>query len=240
MKQQFSSYTNEDHSVWKLLFDRQIKNLTGKVCNEYMDAINSLSPVLNANKIPNFDELDEWFSTSTGWKIEVVPGLIPVDQFMRLLAEKKFCSSTWIRIKKQIDYLEEPDMFHDIFGHIPLLSLPVFSDFMQAFGELGAHVENDPIRIFQLQKLYWFTIEFGLVNPTKPSIFGAGIISSFQETNRALHPDTSKKEYILSEVIETTFKTDVVQDYYVCIDSFDALFHSFNSFKEQVLCHHIG
>jgi phenylalanine-4-hydroxylase len=237
MKQRFSLYSNEDHDVWKLLFNRQITNLSDKVCSEYITAINQLSPVLNSKKIPNFNELDEWFSTTTGWKIEVVPGLIPVDQFMRLLAEKKFCSSTWIRSKQQIDYLEEPDMFHDIFGHIPLLSLSVFSDFMQAFGELGTHFDNDPMRMLQLQKLYWFTIEFGLVNKEKPAIFGAGIISSFQETNRSLQAEVLKKKFNLNEVIETEFRTDIVQDHYVCIDSFDELFHSFNSFKKQVACH---
>jgi phenylalanine-4-hydroxylase len=134
MRQDMKSYTSSDLSVWKKLFERQELNLYDKVCDEYRIALKNMCDVLNANEIPNFSKIDEWFEGQTEWKIEVVPGLIPVEDFFELLANKKFCSSTWLRNMNQLDYLEEPDMFHDVFGHIPLLSNPVFSNFMQAFG----------------------------------------------------------------------------------------------------------
>jgi hypothetical protein len=139
--------------------------------------------------------LDKWFENRTAWKIEVVPGLIPVDDFFELLAQKKFCSSTWLRKMEQLDYLEEPDMFHDIFGHIPLLSNALFSDFMQKFGKLGVAAKGDDEQILKLQRLYWFTIEFGMIGSDDPKIYGAGICSSFGETNRSINKTISKVQY---------------------------------------------
>ena len=163
MKQDFESYNREDFAVWKVLFERQELNLQDKACDEYMLALDRMKPVLNSGAPPNFEEINTWFQQSTGWEIHCVPGLIPVEDFFQLLAKKKFCSSTWLRTMNQLDYLEEPDMFHDIFGHVPLLSDPIFSDFAQEFGKLGCTVLNDPEKIIMLQRLYWFTIEFGLI-----------------------------------------------------------------------------
>ncbi|MDH4472457.1 MAG: phenylalanine-4-hydroxylase [Fluviicola sp.] len=233
MKQHMSAYTAQDQLVWKTLFERQFTNLQGKVSNAYLDALQAMSSIMNAHKIPDFREIDTWFSTRTGWKMEVVPGLIPVDEFFRLLAEKRFCSSTWLRSMEQLDYLEEPDMFHDTFGHVPLLANPVFSDFMQTFGELGCHVMNDPEKLAALQRLYWFTIEFGMIAGEQPLIYGAGIISSFGETNRAVSKAVEHKSFILEEVLEMPFRTDVVQEHYVCIPHFEQLFESIQQLTEQ-------
>ena len=136
MIQQMKAYTAEDQKVWKTLFERQIINLQDKACEEYLLCLNEMQSVLNSTHIPEFNQINEWFKTKTGWQIEVVPGMIPVDDFFKLLAEKKFCSSTWLRSWQQLDYLEEPDMFHDIFGHIPLLAHPLFSEFAFEFGKL--------------------------------------------------------------------------------------------------------
>lgn len=218
-----NAYTAQDRLVWKTLFERQQQNLPGKVSREYLEALENMSDVLNAHKIPDFREVDEWFSRSTGWQIEVVPGLIPVDEFFALLSQKKFCSSTWLRTMAQLDYLEEPDMFHDTFGHIPLLSNPVFSDFMQQFGELGCRVVDDEEQLLALQRLYWFTIEFGMLAGENPLIYGAGIISSFGETNRAISGVPNLRPFVLDEVLALPFRTDVVQEEYICIDSFRTL-----------------
>ncbi len=213
--------------MWKTLFERQQQNLPGKVSQEYLNGLSNMRDVLNANKIPDFREVDEWFAGSTGWQIEVVPGLIPVDEFFDLLSQKKFCSSTWLRTMDQLDYLEEPDMFHDTFGHIPLLSDPVFSDFMQRFGELGCRVADDEEQLLALQRLYWFTIEFGMLAGSdsyrNPLIYGAGIISSFGETNRAVSGVPNLRPFVLEEVLALPFRTDVVQEEYICIDSFRTL-----------------
>lgn len=227
--------TTQDQWVWKTLFERQVRNLEGKVCDEYTTALTNMQSVMHAEKIPDFREVNEWFSNQTGWEIEVVPGLIPVDDFFRLLAEKRFPSSTWLRSKEQLDYLEEPDMFHDTFGHIPLLSNEVFSDFMQGFGELGCAHLHDEAKLIAFQRLYWFTIEFGLLQKEQPLIYGAGIISSFGETNRAVSGEVEYRSFAMEEVMHCPFRTDVVQEHYVCISGFDALFDSLKKVEEKWL-----
>lgn len=231
MIQDMEAYTSEDKTVWKTLFNRQVENLKGKVSEEYREALNGMSSVLNANAIPNIEAINEWFKQSTGWEIVIVPGLIPVEDFFQLLAEKKFCSSTWLRTMEQLDYLEEPDMFHDIFGHVPLLSNPVFSEFMQEFGKVGCAVIDDKEKVTELQRLYWFTIEFGMINQQNPTIYGAGIISSFGESNRCIRPDIEKIPFKIQDVLQKSFHTDEVQDEYICIDSFEELFDSLDGIE---------
>lgn len=226
MKQEFKLYTQADREVWRTLFERQISNLQDKACVEYLNALKDMSDVLNPNNIARFSELDEWFATSTGWRIECVPGLIPVDKFFLLLSQKRFCSSTWLRDVKQLDYLEEPDMFHDVFGHIPLLSNPVFSDFAHEFGKLGSSLLHDEEKLKMLQRLYWFTIEFGLIHQEGIKIYGAGITSSFVESISSLSKRNTKLEFDIEKVIREEFRTDVVQTKYFVINSFEELFNS--------------
>ena len=226
LTQNMEQYSPEDKWVWKTLFEQQYKNLEDKVCPEYKNALQLMSPVINGDCIPNISKINEWFKETTQWEIEIVPGLIPVEDFFELLAQKKFCSSTWLRKPEQLDYLEEPDMFHDIFGHVPLLANPVFSKFMQEFGKVGCSVIEDKNKVLKLQRLYWFTIEFGMINPKKPTIYGAGIISSFGETNRCILPEFKKIYFDINKVLNKSFHTDEVQDDYICIDSFDSLFNS--------------
>lgn len=233
MKQQFELYTQADREVWRTLFDRQIENLQDKACKEYLDALDNMKDVLHPNNIAKFTELDEWFSSSTGWRMECVPGLIPVDDFFQLLAEKRFCSSTWLRRMDQLDYLEEPDMFHDVFGHIPLLSNGVFSDFANEFGKLGLTVLHDEEKLKMLQRLYWFTIEFGLIRQNGVKIYGAGIASSHGESISSLSDQNIKLGIDLEKVINEGFRTDVVQTKYFVIDSFEDLFESIVRLTEK-------
>lgn len=226
MIQEFDNYTQEDFLVWRTLFERQEANLQDKACDEYLLALQRLKPVLNENAPPNFRAINKWFKESTLWEIQCVPGLIPVEDFFQLLAKKKFCSSTWLRSMKQLDYLEEPDMFHDIFGHVPLLSDPIFSDFAQEFGKLGCTVLNEPNRVLMLQRLYWFTIEFGLINQNGLKIYGAGIASSFGEANSSISGAVPIVEFDIEKVMQTEFRTDVMQSQYVVIESFERLFES--------------
>ena len=230
MKQIFENYTSEDHEVWKILFERQKENLKDKACPEYLAALDEMKEVLNSNSIPRFTDLNEWFAQRTGWEIHCVPGLIPVDEFFELLAQKKFCSSTWLRLKSQLDYLEEPDMFHDIFGHVPLLSLPMYSNFMHEFGKLGvAHKDSPEIQIY-LQRLYWFTIEFGLMkNDLK--IYGAGILSSFDESIECRKDIKQKLEFNIEEVILKPYDSEKIQNEYFMIENFEALFESLKTIE---------
>lgn len=224
MKQQFENYTAEDLDVWNRLFTRQKANLEDKACDEYMLALERMKPVLNADNLPRFEDINQWFTGGTGWQIQCVPGLIPVEEFFVLLAEKKFCSSTWLRSLAQLDYLEEPDMFHDIFGHIPLLSDPIFSEFAKEFGRLGCSFSHDQERVIMLQRIYWFTIEFGLIRQQGMKIYGAGIISSFGESNLSVSGTVPLEAFDMERVMQTPFHTDQLQTHYVVIDSFEQLF----------------
>lgn len=224
MQQNMQAYTSNDQLVWKTLFNRQHENLKTKGSSIYLDCLSEMEPVLNAKQIPDFKAINAWFENRTGWKIAVVPGLIPVQDFFDLLAEKRFCSSTWLRSMHQLDYIEEPDMFHDIFGHIPLLVNPVFSEFAQKFGLLGQAFRDDPLALLQMQQLYWFTIEFGLIlENDQPKVYGAGIISSFGETNRIANRDCTVHPFELNNVLGKLFQTDVLQDDYFIIKSLNQL-----------------
>lgn len=235
MTQEFEKYTRQDLKVWKTLFERQKENLSEKACPEYLEALQKMEEVLNPDEIPRFTKMNLWFADHTDWQIEVVPGLIPVEDFFRLLSQKKFPSSTWLRSIEQMDYLEEPDMFHDIFGHVPLLSNPVFSDFMENFGKVGCSVLDDPERVLELQRLYWFTIEFGLIGSKNPKIYGAGILSSFEETIRSVeHKEVKRKHFDLQEIRNKMFFTDRVQDTYFTIADFEELFKSIKTYKSEL------
>lgn len=232
MKQNYSNYTKEDQDVWHILFERQMKNLRDKACHEYLDCLHEMSSVLNGKNIPKFSKLNAILSNKTGWSIEVVPGLIPVDDFFKLLAQKKFCSSTWLRKKSQLDYLEEPDMFHDIFGHIPLFMNEVFADFVHRFGLLGVKHLNNPAILTQLQRLYWFTIEFGLFNQ-KNCIYGAGIISSFGESNHIFNDKIEVFPFNIKKVLNQNFINSEIQQLYFSIESFDELYNSISEVEKM-------
>lgn len=225
MEQEFEKYTREDLAVWSLLFERQVSNLKQKACSDYLQSLEQMQEVLNPDELPDFERINHWFKKNTGWEIYCVPGLIDVEDFFDLLAEKKFPSSTWLRSKEKLDYLEEPDMFHDIFGHVPLLSNPTYSDFVHEFGKLGKqHKGNTPL-VTELQRLYWFTIEFGLISEQEQlRIFGAGIISSFHESVSSISGNgTIHQDFELETILETAFCTSEIQQKYFVINSMTQL-----------------
>jgi len=235
MKQQYDNYTTENHQTWGLLFDRQIENLQDKACGDYLAAIESLKDAHHGGAIPDFRDLNSKLWAATGFSIEVVKGLIPVNEFFELLSRRRFCSSTWIRRRDQLDYLEEPDMFHDIFGHIPLLLNPTYADFMQQFGALGVKYAHDPHAVAQLERLYWYTIEFGLIlEKSQPRIYGAGIMSSFGESKQIFETDITIHDFDIHAILNHQFKKEVMQTEYYTIGSFYQLFKSLEA-AEQLL-----
>lgn len=235
LKQNYDNYTDEDFLVWKTLFERQQKNLHGKAHPEYLKCLDQLKYSLNPNKIPKFEVLNEELSSFNGWTIEVVPGLIPVDQFFQFLSQKKFCSSTWLRKMNQLDYLEEPDMFHDIFGHVPLLANEEYANFVQSFGELGVSYGHNKAVEKQLQRLYWFTIEFGLMKQQDSTgIYGAGIISSSGETNHIFEDEIEVVPYDVEKILHNDFITSEIQTRYYLIDSFKQLYNSVGELEKNL------
>ena len=236
MIQHYDQYTSENHEIWGLLFARQEQNLQDKACSEYLESLRNLKSVHHDQAIPEFRELSGMLWASTGWSIEVVKGLIPVDEFFELLSRRRFCSSTWIRRRDQLDYLEEPDMFHDIFGHIPLLANATYADFMQQFGALGVKYQHAPEAVIMLERLYWFTIEFGLImEDGAPKIYGAGIASSYGEAKQIFEPDAiTVHPFDIEAIMLKPFRKDVMQTEYFAIESFQQLWESLGK-AEQLL-----
>jgi len=225
MKQIFENYTDEDRLVWQTLFDRQMDNLKGKTSSAFLSALKTVG--FHRDGIPDFNELDQILTGITGWSMEVVPSIIPQKQFFELLAIRKFPATTWLRRMSQLDYLEEPDMFHDVFGHVPLLSNQAYTNFFIGMAKLAGKHADDPRAIELLGKVYWFTIEFGLIREENVlKIYGAGIISSAGETLFSLSNKPKHLNFNVRDIMRSEFRTDVFQEKYYIIDSFEALYQS--------------
>lgn len=232
-EQIYSNYTTEDFAVWKLLYERQMNFLTDKVAVEFIEAVDQVG--FNSDEIPNFRNVNQRLAQSTGWKIKTVPNIAEADVFFENLANKTFTATCWLRSMDEIDYLEEPDMFHDVFAHTPLLSNKAYTDFFQSMGVIALEVIDDPEKVKMLQRLYWFTIEFGLIrNDNDLKIYGAGIISSKGESEHALSDKSEKRPYNVEQIMAHDFRTDVIQNTYYVIESFDELTSSLPKIKELV------
>lgn len=233
MQQVYEQYGPQDYLVWKTLFTRQSPNLEQHACQEFRDCLDEMSTVLHADAPPRFTELNELLLSKNGWSIEVVPGFLPVDEFFALLAKKRFCSSTWLRRMDQLDYLEEPDMFHDILGHIPLYMNSDYADYAQKLGELGVRYAANEEIITQLQRLYWFTIEFGVMKEEgETKIYGAGIASSKGEVDHIYNDDVEILPFDIEKVMANDFIITEVQNRYYEIESFAQLFDTLKQLEE--------
>ncbi len=233
MKQNYEKYTAEDHEIWGILYDRQVANLKGKSCDEYLACLEELQPNMSNQEVADFRKVERSLE-KTGWSIEVVKGLIPVEDFFQLLTQKRFCSSTWLRSRAQLDYLEEPDMFHDTFGHIPLLMNETYAAFMHKFGEIGVGYLGDDKALTALQRLYWFTIEFGVMKGVdKTRIYGAGVLSSYGEVNHIYeHPEVEILPYDVKAIASNPFVNSEIQMRYYEIEGFQQLFDSLDEVQE--------
>ena len=229
-EQIYSDYTTQDFEVWKILFNRQIKSLEKTVSSEYMKALETIH--FSANRIPDFREVNRKLATLTGWSLEVVPNISPQKIFFQFLSQKKFTATCWLRTLEQLDYIEEPDMFHDVFAHVPLLTNQSYCNFFKGISEIALEHFDNPKAIELMGRIYWFTIEFGLIRENNElKIYGAGIISSAGETRHCLDPLIPKLEFNVDTILNSEFRTDILQDKYFVIDSFDQLYHSLQEIK---------
>ncbi len=235
MQQNYQAYTTEDYTVWQLLFERQFPNLQAYACKEYLACLDQLHPVLHPAAPPYFAALNQQLEAAHGWSIEVVAGFLEVNAFFKLLSQRRFCSSTWLRSMEQLDYLEEPDMFHDIFGHIPLYMNADYANYAQKLGELGVRFAAYPAIIQQLQRLYWFTIEFGLVQTEAGyKVYGAGICSSAGEIKHIYeNPRVEIRPFNLDQVLANDFIISEVQMRYYAIESFQSLFATVQALEQR-------
>ena len=222
--QGWERYTAEDHAIWRTLFERQQRILKGRVCQEYLDGLEALG--ISSEGVPNFEEMNARLRRLTGWEVVAVPGLIPSRPFFQMLANRQFPAGTFIRSREQLDYLEEPDIFHDVFGHVPLLTNSAYADYMNEYGRIGlAAVEHGGVKF--LARLNWYTIEFGLIRkPEGIQIYGAGIVSSFGEAKYVVDdPSANQLAFSLDRVLRTGYYIDDFQASYFVIDRFEDLFN---------------
>ncbi|MES1973161.1 MAG: phenylalanine 4-monooxygenase [Pseudomonadota bacterium] len=220
--QDWAHYTAEEHAVWDMLFERQARLLPGRASEAWLRGLDVLK--LSRSGIPDFEELSERLMRLTGWQVVAVPGLVPDHVFFDHMANRRFVAGNFIRRPDQLDYLQEPDVFHDVFGHVPMLADPVFADYLAAYGrggqralELGA--------LTHLSRLYWYTVEFGLVaEPAGLRIYGSGIVSSFAESRFALDdPSPNRIAFDMKRVMRTEYRIDDFQQNYFVIPSFEEL-----------------
>jgi phenylalanine-4-hydroxylase len=225
VEQPWSTYSDTDHEVWAMLFARQREILPGRACSAFLQAQDSMG--MTPHAIPKFDELNRVLKRTTGWELIGVEGLLPELAFFDHLANRRFPVTWWIRKPEQMDYLSEPDLFHDLFGHVPLLMNPVFADYMQAYGRGGVKAHGIGAEaLVNLTRLYWYTVEFGLIRePSGLRIYGSGIVSSKGESIYCVEsPAPNRIGFDLTRVMRTRYRIDTYQKTYFVIDDFEQLF----------------
>lgn len=216
------NYTDEENETWQILIDRQQKIVQTRACDEFLTGIEKLA--FPQDRIPQCEEITNQLQKATGWSVQPVASLITLKEFFSLLANKHFPAATFIRKRDELDYLKEPDIFHEFFGHCPLLTHQAYADFLEWYGKTALQASKEIQSI--LGRLFWFTIEFGLLQ-TKQGlrIYGGGILSSYQETIYALEDAKPKREVLrINEVLNTPYRYDIIQDRYFILNSFDALY----------------
>jgi phenylalanine-4-hydroxylase len=216
------AYSADDHEIWRRLFRRQTAQVERYACDEFVHALRALN--LN-DRIPKFDEVNAILANATGWRIVAVPGLIPDDVFFAHLAKRQFPVTVWMRKPEELDYIVEPDLFHDFFGHVPLLFNPVFAGYMEAYGRKGPEaLALNSVKL--LARFYWYMVEFGLIRTARGlRAFGAGMLSSHSELAYSVDsPEPNRLRFDLERTMRTYYKIDSFQETYFVLDSFDELF----------------
>jgi phenylalanine-4-hydroxylase len=219
-------YNKEENSTWQQLITHQLKIIENRACDEFLQGLEILD--FPKDRIPQLEEVNKKLEKATGWNVEAVPALINFEHFFNLLATRKFPAATFIRRQNELDYLQEPDIFHELFGHCPMLTDPVCANFMQRYGELGVGASR--LNRAMLARLYWFTIEFGLIETSKGArIYGGGILSSISETSYALESNKPvRKPFNLLEILRTPYRIDIMQSVYFMINSYNELYDLVN------------
>jgi phenylalanine-4-hydroxylase len=222
--QRWERYSAAEHGIWRRLYERQAEVLPGRAAREFLDGLEKLDLV--ADRIPHFERLSDDLEKLTGWRIVAVPSLVPDAIFFDHLAHRRFPAGQFIRRADQLDYIEEPDVFHDVFGHTPMLAHPVFANYMEAYGKGGLRALNEFGRLKNLARLYWYTVEFGLIESAEGlRIYGSGIVSSRAETIYAVEsPSPNRIHFDLERVMRTDYRIDDFQESYFVISSFEELF----------------
>ena len=234
LEQDYTRYTPADQMVWQTLFERQMQALPTVASRRFLEGLPRVD--FQATKVPDFAKVNPLLDVATGWNLVAVPGIVDDRTFFELLAARRFPATTWLRTPAQLDYLEEPDMFHDVFAHVPLLTDRFFADFLQAVGTLALRHLHNALAVELLSRLYWFTVEFGLIaEGDSLRIYGAGILSSAGETRFCLSDEPARRPFDVADILATPYVKDRMQDVYFVIDSYEQLAASVPALEAELL-----
>lgn len=222
VEQRYDQYDEKAHDVWRLLYERRMTTLREDGCGLFLSGIERIG--LSPDRVPDLAEVNRRLGATTGWAAVGVTGFIPAAQFFHCLAHRRFPTTLGVRSREMLDYLPEPDIFHDVFGHVPLHAQPVFADFLQRFGVLAAEARTEH-ETTEMARLFWFTVEFGLIREAGTvKVYGSGLISSHGDASNALGPACDRRPFSLDAVLSQPFEIDHFQNVLFVIDSFDQLF----------------
>jgi len=233
IEQRWSDYTPEQHDVWGLLYQRRMNQLVSDGSRVFLEGAKVIG--LRQDRVPDLADVNARLSRMTGWNAVPVSGFLPARDFFQCLAVRRFPTTITVRIREQMDYLPEPDIFHDVFGHVPLHADPAFADFLQRYGQIACAARDDA-DVVRMTRLFWFTVEFGLVQEAgRTKVYGSGLISSHGDSANALGPKCERRPFSLDAVFNQAFEIDHLQDVLFVVDSFDQLFAAVRE-AEQRIC----
>ena len=231
VQQDWSAYTNEQHEVWSILYRRRMASLAHTASNVYLSGARTIG--LRPDRVPDLADVNRRLAPITGWSAVPVSGFIPAADFFRFLAHRQFPTTVIVRPREQLDYLPEPDIFHDVFGHVPLHADPTFADFLQRFGSVATRARTEE-ETGQMARLFWFTVEFGLIREGSVKVYGSGLISSHSDAANALSDQCDRRPFSLEAVINQPFQIDRLQDVLFVVDSFGQLFDAVREMEQRL------
>jgi phenylalanine-4-hydroxylase len=233
IEQTWAKYTPEQHALWAELVSRRMPQLREHACREYLDGFHQIG--LREDKLPNLSEVSALLQPRTGWQSTPVSGFLPADAFFEMLAARMFPTTTWLRSRDSMEYTPEPDIFHDVFGHVPMHAHPVFANFLESYGKICAGLMDRPDALERMGRLFWFTVEFGLIRQDgEIKVYGSGLISSHGECTRVLAGGCEVKDFDLDAVLNQQFQTSEMQPVLYAVESFDQIYEATKEAEKKI------
>ncbi|QNI35653.1 phenylalanine 4-monooxygenase [Edaphobacter albus] len=225
IEQDWAAYTSEQHSIWAELVSRRMPQLRQHACKEYLEGFEQIG--LREDRLPDLKAVSSRLQPRTGWQSTPVSGFLPPDAFFEMLSARMFPTTTWLRGRDSLEYTPEPDIFHDVFGHVPMHAHPVFGDFLQHYGQVCAGLMNDPVALERMGRVFWFTVEFGVIRQSSElKVYGSGLISSHGECTRVLAGGCEVRDFDLDAVMNQKFDTGAMQPVLYAVESFDQIYEA--------------
>ena len=232
IEQDYASYTEEQHAVWAELARRRMDQLEQHAAREYLEGFELLG--LSLDRLPRLRAISEILAPRTGWQATAVSGFMPGSAFFEMLAARRFPTTTWLRRRDSLEYTPEPDIFHDVFGHVPMHALPVFADFLAHYGQLCSHIQDEAV-LERIGRVFWYTVEFGLIRQNgQVKVYGSGLISSNGECSNVLRSGCTIRPFVLDEVLRTPVKVDEMHHLLFAIESFDEIYEAVQTMEARI------